>query len=456
MAPSLHRPSLSPFPPSYHPSVSTPQNSPSPHKVRLQRYLADAGVAARRVCEQMIEEGRVKVNGRTVRDLPVFIDPREDRVEVGSRIIQPLARHVYIMLNKPERVLVAAADEPGLERTKVTDLVKHALAPRLFPVGRLEWDAQGLVLLTTDGEFAQRLTHPRYAVPKVYRVQVKGEVVPERVPELQAAVRRHTKLAIKRDAAMRRKAAKEAAGGGPLSIGAGGGGVGRRKELFIAPAVRLLDKDKPEWNEQRESQGVTLEITQVEARGVPLRDVLFAVGLPVRRLTRVGVGGLRLANLKVGDWRELSMEEVRDLLATPAWNGEPSPTPQEAQEPRTAARPTANFDRPPGDSRAPRTQPIRGMSERAFKDRERRKALRQMDRSTRSEPDRGDAQPTRSRPQPAKFSPKSSLKPSFKSGPNFSPKPARPACPQRPTRPQAPERPAGSGPRKGPRTILPE
>jgi hypothetical protein len=201
---------------------------------------------------------------------------------------------------------------------------------------------------------------------------------------------------------------------------------------------------------------------------VPLRDVLFAVGLPVRRLTRVGVGGLRLANLKVGDWRELSLDEVRDLLATPAWNGEPSPTPQEAQEPRTAARPSANFDRPPGDSRAPRTQPIRGMSERAFKDRERRKALRQMDRSTRSEPERGDAQPTRNRPQPAKFSSKSSpkpsfksnfkssTKPSFKSGPKSSPKPARPARPQRPTRPQAPERPAGSGPRKGPRTILPE
>jgi len=148
--------------------VSSPHdNSKLDNKVRLQRWMADAGVAARRVCEQLIEEGKVRVNGRVTKKLPVFVDPQEDRIEVSGRLIQPPARHVYIMLNKPERVLVAAADEPGLERTKVTDLVRHALAPRLFPVGRLEWDAQGLVLLTNDGAFAQRLTHPRYSVPKV-------------------------------------------------------------------------------------------------------------------------------------------------------------------------------------------------------------------------------------------------------------------------------------------------
>jgi pseudouridine synthase len=307
----------------------------------------------------------------------------------------------------------------------------------LFPVGRLEWDAQGLVLLTTDGEFAQRLTHPRYAVPKVYRVQVKGEIAPERVEDLQAAVKRQAKLAMKRDAAMRRKAAKEAAGGGPLAIGAGGGGVGRRKELFVPPTVRLLEKERPEWNEQRESQGATLEVTQIEARGVPLRDILFAVGLPVRRLTRVGVGGLRLGALKVGDWRELSGEEVRELLETPAWDGSASVVAETAQELRDVARKAAQDRGPARQSRAASDRPTQGMSERAFKDKQRRKALREMDRSSAGErgPAGGGAE---------------------RGGRGGGPGPKRSARPERSARSGGAPRASRPAERKGPRTILPE
>jgi len=437
--------------------------------------MADAGVAARRVCEQLIEEGKVRVNGRVTKKLPVFVDPQEDRIEVSGRLIQPPARHVYIMLNKPERVLVAAADEPGLERTKVTDLVRHALAPRLFPVGRLEWDAQGLVLLTNDGAFAQRLTHPRYSVPKVYRVQVKGQVAEERMIDLQSSVRRQAKLAIKRDAALRRQEAKAQAGGGPFAIalaggswGAGGGegvGTSRRKEQFVPPLVKLVAGAHGAWAEQRESQGVTLEVTLVEARGIPLRDVLFGVGLPVRRLTRVGVGGLRLGQLKVGDWRELSAQEVRELLATPSWDGKEISGP-EALEVRSVA------DRPVRER-----APTRGLSSRAIEDRERRKAARLLDRIKESgevppAPGRWQGTPARSAevgasersamPQrPARKLSEGSRpgsRPGSNSGSGSSPRPnSRPSLGPVPSSARNVEagKRMGRVP-KGPRTILPE
>ncbi|MFO0857379.1 MAG: pseudouridine synthase [Phycisphaerales bacterium] len=346
------------MPHSNKPNPDSPRNE-SESKVRLQRFLADAGVAARRVCETMIEEGRVKVNKEVVRRLPVFIDPQNDRIEVDGKHIRPPAAPVYIMLNKPERVLSSTSDEPGLERTKATDLVMHALAPRLFPVGRLDWDSQGLLLLTNDGDFANRVSHPKFAVPKVYRVQVAGEVTPAAI----SSIRRNAKLLAKREVAMERLAAKEKAkasghrnrewGMQPQQKqrrfgGAGGAGGGK----FIPPHVRIIGASAPESGnfEARRSQGVTIEVTLLEANQAPLRDVLLAAGLKTRRLTRVGIGPLRLGNLKVGDWRELTKQEVRELAQSEPWFPPKDAPPQAAPTSATGTKPNkepADKPKPP-------------------------------------------------------------------------------------------------------------
>jgi 23S rRNA pseudouridine2605 synthase len=149
-------------------------------RVRLQRVLADAGVAARRRCEQLIEEGRVEVNGEVRSSLPVFVDPTRDLITVDGKAIarQPSrgVRFTYIVMHKPPRTLCTSADEPEIGRVTVLDLVDHPAKSRLFPVGRLGWNESGLVLLTNDGEMANRLSHPRYGVPKVYLAAVKGDV----------------------------------------------------------------------------------------------------------------------------------------------------------------------------------------------------------------------------------------------------------------------------------------
>jgi 16S rRNA U516 pseudouridylate synthase RsuA-like enzyme len=153
---------------------------------RLQKVLAAAGIASRRACEQLIEEGSVKVNGQVVRSLPAWVNPREDHIEVDGR---PIARHrkavggvgkegfVYVALHKPREVISTTSDDLG--RLSVTDLVElpplnaGEATPRLYPVGRLDAEATGLILLTNDGDLAHRLTHPSYEVPKEYEVSWK-------------------------------------------------------------------------------------------------------------------------------------------------------------------------------------------------------------------------------------------------------------------------------------------
>jgi pseudouridine synthase len=235
-------------------------------RVRLQRFLADAGVAARRTCEAMIERGRVRVNGEVVRRLPVFVDPATDRIDVDGVGVKGAVRRVYVMLHKPERVLVTTADEPGAERRTVADLVDHPAASRLFPVGRLDFAACGLVLLTNDGELANRLTHPRYGVEKRYEAAVRGG----------------------------------------LDVGA----ARAVRQKLAAPGGR----EAPEIRVTRDvSGGAVLEITIREGRGRELREVLKHLGMPVKRLTRVAIGPLELRALGPGRWRELTRDEVQAL-----------------------------------------------------------------------------------------------------------------------------------------------
>jgi 23S rRNA pseudouridine2605 synthase len=251
--------------------------------VRLQRVLADAGVAARRVCEKLIEEGRVEVNGELVTKLPAFVDPRTDKVSVDGKPIAkpvggPTGRKLYIILHKPDRTLTTATDEPGLERRTVLDLIDHPAKPRLFPVGRLGWDETGLVLLTNDGELANRLTHPRYGVPKTYLAVVKGDVDETDLHRFSHQMFKLERLASRQE--------------------------GRIKSSHVDMAVF-----------KREPGKTTLRVTMKEGKNRYVAEVLGQSGFPVRKVAAVAIGPLQLRGLPIGSWRELTRDEIRLLRA---------------------------------------------------------------------------------------------------------------------------------------------
>lgn len=251
---------------------------------RLQRVMADAGVASRRACEDLIRAGGVEVNGSVVIDLPAWVDPQNDRITVEGRPLPKPERHLYLLLNKPTRTLTSASDEPGSDRRTVLDLVDHPAKARLFPVGRLDYDTVGLVLLTNDGDLANRLTHPRYGVPKTYRVVVKGH--------------------------LDETAAREMERGIYLAERKAGRTVGAVRTAHIELSVTRRDRDK-----------TTLELTLREGRNRQVRRMLAAVGFPVKSLERVGMGPLRLKGVARGAWRELTVHEIRALRKAAASPG---------------------------------------------------------------------------------------------------------------------------------------
>lgn len=244
---------------------------------RIQRLLADAGVASRRACEELILEGRVEVNGVPVIDLPLFIDPNQDTVHIDGKPIQLKAeRHIYILLNKPPRTLTTVADEPGADRRTVLDLVEHPSRARLFPVGRLDYDTTGLLLLTNDGELANRLTHPRFGVEKTYRAVVKGLIHDEDTQRLERGIY----LAERREG---------------LTVGAA-------RTAHVQIHVVKRDRDRS-----------TLQITLKEGRNRQVRRMLASVGCPVKRLERIAMGPLELKGIARGNWRELTQPEIHGL-----------------------------------------------------------------------------------------------------------------------------------------------
>jgi 23S rRNA pseudouridine2605 synthase len=244
--------------------------------VRLQRVMADAGLASRRACELLIQEGRVRVNGTIVRTLPVLVDPETDRIEVDGRHVPPPERHIYIMLNKPTRTISTVQDEPGAVRRTVLDLVDHPSRARLYPVGRLDFDTTGLVLLTNDGELANRLTHPRFGVEKTYHAVVKGLLDDEAIAQLEQGIY----LAERR----------------------AGRTVGGTKASHVSLSVHRRDRER-----------TILELTLKEGRNRQVRRMLAAVGAPVKKLERIAIGPVKLSKLAIGQWRELTVGEVGAL-----------------------------------------------------------------------------------------------------------------------------------------------
>jgi 23S rRNA pseudouridine2605 synthase len=235
---------------------------------RLNAFLARSGVASRRAADKLISSGVVKVNGRVSPPEGVLIDPDRDEVTVEGRTVRPLTTHRYLMLNKPLGVITTAKDEGG--RTTVLDVVgdEGMGGHRLFPVGRLDADATGLLLLTDDGDLAHRLTHPRYEIPKEYVVVVGGSPNTNDLEKLRAGVK--------------------------LDDG------------MTAPAeVEVL----------RVMPGPMAELRLVihEGRHRQVRRMLLAVGHRVQSLRRVAFGPLKLGRLKVGGWRVLGIAEVEAL-----------------------------------------------------------------------------------------------------------------------------------------------
>ncbi len=260
--------------------------------IRLQKVLAEAGVASRRDCESLITAGRVTVNGKPVTALPAWVAPEHDRVEVDG---QPLPRpsrkrtatkKTYLLLHKPRRVLCTNRDPQG--RRTVIDLVASteggpAIAKRLFPVGRLDADSTGLILLTNDGQLANRLTHPRYEVAKQYRASVRGKLTEGDVQRLQ------------RGLYLAHQASADAK---PVRV----------KRAAMA-SVKLLGHTRDRARGDRTNLLITLR----EGQNREIRRMLARLGHKVRRLQRIAIGPLKLKGLAVGEWRCLTASEVKRL-----------------------------------------------------------------------------------------------------------------------------------------------
>ena len=234
------------------------------NKIRLQKFLAENGVASRRKSEELIERGKVRVNGHPA-SLGDKVDPKKDLVTVaGERVVPVASGNIYIMLNKPRGYVTTMSDEMG--RKCVAELVAD-IEERIFPVGRLDRDSEGLLLFTNDGEFANMMTHPSMHISKTYRVTVKPAADEEQLVALSSGV------------------------------------VIDGKKTMPA-SVQVMGDD---------AERSVLQITIHEGRNRQIRKMCEAAGLTVKRLSRVSIGNLKLDGLPVGKWRYLEESEVEYL-----------------------------------------------------------------------------------------------------------------------------------------------
>jgi len=233
---------------------------------RLQKILAQMGIASRRKAEEMISEGRVTVNGQ-IATIGMKVDPSRDHIRVNGKLFLRPEPKVYVMLNKPRHVVTSLYDPEG--RPTIKDFLK-GIKFRVFPVGRLDYDSEGLLLLTNDGDFAHAVLHPSKKIPKTYSVKVKGVLGDEEMEKLRKGIR----------------------------LGDG----------MTAPAkVKIMRKtEKNSW----------LEMTLYEGKKRQVRRMLDKVGHPVLKLERIGIDGIKLGNLKPGIYRYLTPDEVNKIRGT--------------------------------------------------------------------------------------------------------------------------------------------
>jgi len=247
-------------------------------KERIQKLLANAGVDSRRNIEQMVLQGRITVNGKTVNDLPVMVDPQADKITVDGEVVRLRGRRggdatgerIYVLMNKPKGVYTTNVSQ-GVQRRAI-DLLPDDF-PRVYPVGRLDAESKGLLLLTNDGELTHKLTHPRFGVLKTYRATVDGFVSPQIIEELEKGVW--------------------------LADPKTGKGVKTARSQ-----VKIL---------HRENEQTILEMTLKEGGNSQIRRILAHRGHKVRELIRIKMGPLALEKLASGEFRPLSPKEVRAL-----------------------------------------------------------------------------------------------------------------------------------------------
>lgn len=233
------------------------------HLERLQKIIASAGITSRRKAEELITQGRVTVNRETITELGAKADPTKDVIEVDGRNISTKGPRVYVLLNKPKGYISALSDPE--RRPVVTDLVK--ISARVYPVGRLDYDAEGVLLLTNDGELSNKLIHPNFKVPKKYLVKVRNVPTPATLERLEK-------------------------------------GVHLEDGKTMPAKVRLIRKT---------AENSWIELTVIEGRNRLVKRMCMAVGHPVNKLKRVEFAGLKLGKLKPGEWRPLTEKEVEAL-----------------------------------------------------------------------------------------------------------------------------------------------
>jgi 23S rRNA pseudouridine2605 synthase len=243
--------------------MSGPETEPQPHLIRLQRYLAACGIGSRRACEEYITAGRVTVDRKVVSELGTKVDPQAETVALDGEVLR-MQRKKYYLLNKPAGVLCTNRDEQG--RPRVIDLFPRG-GPRLFTVGRLDESSEGLLIVTNDGDLAQKLAHPRHRIFRTYEVQVAGHPTREQLNDLKK-------------------------------------GVHFAEGKFQAWNVRPLKK---------QGKSTHIEIVLTEGRNRELRRMFARIGHKVLKLKRVGFGSLRLGKLAPGEYRELRREELAGL-----------------------------------------------------------------------------------------------------------------------------------------------
>ena len=233
--------------------------------VRLQKFLAEAGVASRRASEELIAAGQVQVNGEVVRQPGTKVDPATDTVAVDGKEVRT-KRKLYVALHKPRRYVCSRKDERG--RSTVYELLPLEWT-NLFTVGRLDYDSEGLIFLTNDGEFSLRLTHPRYGVVKRYVAEVDARVDGQAVEQL-----RH--------------------------------GIMDDGERLRAKSVRVHHAGR---------SGSLVELELTEGRNREVRRMFGALGMTVKRLRRIQIGKIKLGELRSGQWRTLTQSEIKTLLS---------------------------------------------------------------------------------------------------------------------------------------------
>ena len=239
-------------------------------EVRLQKFLAEAGIASRRKCEELIQSGKVMVNGKVVETLGTKINPKEDKVTYNGKIVENSLQKTYILLNKPIGYVTTAKDQ--FKRDTVLDLIK--INKRIVPCGRLDMYTSGALILTDDGDFVYKITHPKHEIEKTYTVTIKGIVTNEEVQKLRQGVE-----------------------------------IDDNGEKYITKKanVRILKTDI-------EKDISRLEIVIHEGKNRQVRKMCEAVGRKVLALHRSKIGNIGVKDLKIGTWRYLKKHEIEKIL----------------------------------------------------------------------------------------------------------------------------------------------